>query len=79
MEIFSNFANNLKNILQNIDLHKMSLKDVLVCAGLLYTSGLTYTFLKSIVRTFNVFYLSKIWPRDFKKEYGEWASKYNII
>ena len=48
-------------------------RDILLLAGLYYTSKVTVNTVASLYCGFKTFCLPLIWQRDFEDEYGPWA------
>ena len=48
-------------------------KKAIVLAGLYYTSKTAFNTLSAFWEGFKTFALPSFWPRNFVKEYGEWA------
>lgn len=48
-------------------------QDVLLLAGLVYTSKIAYKTVNGLYSAFKTYILPKVWPRNFVKEYGSWA------
>ena len=70
-------VNSTKNLLDRFnDLH--NLRDIVLLAGLYYTSKFTLKTVGSIWSAIKTFGLPLIWPRNFKEEYGLWAGDYKI-
>lgn len=49
------------------------LRDFLLLAGIYFTSKVTLKTLSGIYCAFKTFGLPLVWPRNFPKEYGQWA------
>merc|ERR1712241_510455 len=65
-------VNSTKNLLDRFnDLH--NIRDIVLLAGLYYTSKFTLKTVGSIWSAIKTFGLPLIWPRNFKEEYGLWA------
>ena len=52
-------------------------KKAIVLAGLYYSSKTAYSTLSALWNGFKTFGLPLFWPRNFVKEYGEWAGEFH--
>ena len=52
------------------------LRDALLLVGICYSTKLVLKGTFALLKGFKTFGLPMVWPRNFPKEYGEWAGKY---
>ncbi len=50
-----------------------SIRQVLLVAGLYFSLRKGFSFIRSGYEAFKTFGLPLVWPRNFSKEYGQWA------
>ena len=54
------------------------LRDLLLLAGLYYTSKKAVSWTNTAYSVFKTFVLPAVWPRNFRKEYGQWAGMQSL-
>ena len=75
----ANLINTITSVTDMLkNLKTDNVKDVLVMAGLFYTAKVGIKILFGVCSALKTYGLTKIWPRNFIKEYGSWASKYDL-
>lgn len=72
-EIMALVVDQANLFFDTVALRMKPLRDALLLAGLFYGSKLAFKGCCGLYQGFKTFALPYVWPRNFSKEYGQWA------